>query len=712
MVRDELAQRAIHSADRPPGRVEASALVALGACAATALFLVPVGVSGPGYFPVLRLHVVAGLVSLVLFLPAVLLHLRRHPDRRGGRALLEVGGAALLGAGVLLAFDWVDDVGAEELATLLVWSGLATLLMRLAAGRWIGSERHGGGRTGALLVVVAAGALLSGWVVWRLRGDALFPIQHAHSMLGIGLCALVAAHSFWARRRAVPLGLRRRLATTLLILGAGAVWLGATLMRSVLPSLPLGIYLFDDVWAVPASAAERATPPPQPFRDALWTDSASCGDSGCHPAITRQWEGSAHRFAADNDLYRHVVGLLVAERGPAEAVFCANCHDPARVLAGTVVADYAEGAAPVGEGVSCVVCHSSVGLAHDRDPANGLFLYRAPFRYPGASAEERNANIRLDPRRHRASFEVRDHSTGASMCGACHRVEVDHDVGAAVEAVVQSAVQWPEDGVADCNHCHMPPTTPVSGQGSVLGVRSPPLYDHRMAAMNVDLPRYAFGGDGAEETLAESAAAAERFQEGRLGHWLGPEGGTDYEQDAFVRALDQTFNGGPVLRLDVQARLDGRRLEVTVSSRNERAGHPFPIGPFDLQQTWQELTVRDAGGRVVATVGAEDADGAIDPRAHRLGAEEWQRDGQPLQGHRIWDLAAITNRRQVPAGGAVSDGYAVDLPEDASGPFEVEVGWNHRRVNPEFSAAVYGPAAPRFPTRRLVTERVRAGVPR
>jgi len=165
----------------------------------TALSVVPTGVHSPGYFTSLRIHVWSGVVLLALFFPGVLFHLARNPDGRAIPALLATAGVTAAVASSLLVLDGPDDVGAYEIATLLALASMATTAV-LVASLALEKSARGGAVTGALLVVTLAAALISGYVVWTLRGDSRAPVQHAHSVLGLLSIALLVPHLRWARR--------------------------------------------------------------------------------------------------------------------------------------------------------------------------------------------------------------------------------------------------------------------------------------------------------------------------------------------------------------------------------------------------------------------------------------------------------------------------------------------------------------------------------
>jgi hypothetical protein len=100
-----------------------------------------------------------------------------------------------------------------------------------------------------------------------------------------------------------------------------------------------------------------------------------------------------------------------------------------------------------------------------------------------------------------------------------------------------------------------------------------------------------------------------------------------------------------------------------------------------------------------------DDDRRVDPEAHRLGAVELGRDGRRLAHHRLWDLAEVVDKRQVPMGASVTDTYEIPLPA-ASGPLTVEVWWRFRRANQDFVDWVFDDDGTTFPVHELAAARV------
>ena len=441
-------------------------------------------------------------------------------------------------------------------------------------------------------------------------------------------------------------------------------------------------------WLLPSSGVPRGTSARTPMTTAERASGLSlrvgggCGEAGCHDAIVAEWAGSAHRFATDNELYRAAVANFVAERGATEAVFCAACHDPERVWRGEVAEAYADGEPPPSDGVSCVACHGAVAALEAR--ANGGFVY--------AELPEADATLggRLDPRLHAdAMFSDGFLTDGRRSCGPCHRLELGPDVGAAWSGHLQNPFEpGREEHELLCNDCHMPlkPHPAATGIGQRLARNSEPYYTHSMPGMNLDLPAYAVG-EGAE------VGAVEAFLAGRSSVEAYPpeaELQTELEQ-----AMVQFLGAPSILGIEVERVGD----ELVVITRNLRAGHPFPIGPFDLHEVWQEVEVR-VGGEVVWQVGQLIGD-EVDPAAHRLGARELDGDGSPIQKHRIWTIAQVADKRLIPMGGAVEDRYT--LPPGL-GQIAVDVAWRFRRAPPAFQRWALGEV--RLPAHTVASMRV------
>src|SRR5262245_36500568 len=63
--------------------------------------------------------------------------------------------------------------------------------------------------------------------------------------------------------------------------------------------------------------------------------SESCGRSGCHADIYKQWNSSAHHFSSfNNQWYRKSIEYMQDVIGVKSSKWCGGCHDPAILLNG------------------------------------------------------------------------------------------------------------------------------------------------------------------------------------------------------------------------------------------------------------------------------------------------------------------------------------------------------------------------------------------
>lgn len=656
----------------------------------------------PGYFPALQLHIVLGLVLAVLLLPFLAWHLRKtaSPSLQNlliPSALLALVAYLMPGRPEYPAMGPIGWAAGMASLQLLLTAGIACLLpspQRSPAAASI---------SGVALTVLCFWGIDVGVLGWLLRGDERWGPMLAHSAFGLFLLVLVFPHlrSFRrvvARRWGIP----SVLACSVLL----AWWWQSTYPHDLIlndfhsptdflkePAF-MKSYEPDErrVAVSPRNAEERAAGIHPVLDGDLIGKSAGCGLSGCHESLVKQWEGSAHRFAADNDLYRASVAEFVRERGAAEAAFCANCHDPVRVFTGTVEEAYANGAPPPGDGVSCVVCHATIGVPESK---NGVLRLQEPRVYPGKDEAERSRNIRLDPRAHRqdlvSNFRMAEPTSG---CSSCHLLQLGTDMGARTNDTIQTAYDSKDMklGVLTCTDCHMPTLT-------VDRDFEQAKYDHFMSGMGLDLPLFARHPNANPDALRAAQQNTAKFLAGELD--LGGLTGEKRVYEIAEETVAILKAGGAVAMVMRSERPSPAVLRIEIDTINSRGGHPFPIGPFDLNEVWQEVRVLDRDGAEVFVVGDLDEDLRVDENAYQLGADELDSEGKPIVHHRIWDIAAVVARRQIPRGGQVTHRYDVSLPAGTQGPFRIEAGWNYRRVNPDFSDWVYGVGEKPFPVHRV-----------
>ena len=444
--------------------------------------------------------------------------------------------------------------------------------------------------------------------------------------------------------------------------------------------------------------------------------SASCGSSGCHEAIYDEWRVSAHGFAAEDELFLRVQDLLIESRGVAESRACAGCHDPAALLGGLRSGD-ASGDLQIFEGNSCITCHSTVETDTN---GNGGYVIRPPQRYLFEDYESGLASafgkflIRVYPDQHVAEYKRPLYKT-SEFCAACHKqVPAPGEATSAGLAQEQNEYDSWKNGrwyhgdgdprTVECRECHMPL---VDGQDPASGddvdpYRSPDdgkHRSHRVLASNMYIPA-TMELPGHEEQVEQTIA------------WLRGE--------IDIPEIEDKWTTGPTVTLEIDApeRINaGDLVDIKLHLHNNKTGHDFPAGPLDVLESWIELTVEDNLGNTLMELGADRSiDPSIDaPVVYK--ADWYDKQGLPVERHNLWDVVGASYKRVIRSGG--SD--VVDVPfrcpgiarprlsESASeaGPGErksdvvfsirnpeftelrVTARLMFRKANPEFLARVY-----------------------
>jgi tetratricopeptide (TPR) repeat protein len=399
------------------------------------------------------------------------------------------------------------------------------------------------------------------------------------------------------------------------------------------------------------------------------TETESC--AGCHADAAAQWRSSAHASGSfNNPIYRVVVDRFRSEVGKDASRFCAGCHDVALLVDGAMSGEVTPTDPRGHGGITCRVCH---GIESARPDGNGSYvLASSPIPIPRDGDDE-------SLRAHKARMALAPLRT-AQMCGTCHRSFLSPQTGNPAHLVGQDELgAWQRSAyagslgaridetvdAAECRTCHMPLEAAPQGDAAAKGgtIRS-----HRFAGANTWLA--ALRGDSAQLAAVTSMLR-----------------GAASIDVAVAVAADGTrtlpADGAPV-RPDQPVLLD-------VVVRNERAGHRFPGGVLDAQDTWIELDVRDARGKRLAEAGAEQEATGEDRSAHRLRAVQGDEHGTPL-------LLRETNRFRAPVFNhtiAPRDAevvrYRLDVPATLDGrqlPLHVTARLRHRARDLALARAV------------------------
>ncbi len=447
--------------------------------------------------------------------------------------------------------------------------------------------------------------------------------------------------------------------------------------------------------------------------------SAGCGTSGCHKEIYEEWLPSAHRYSALDHMYQSVQELMVAETSAETTRYCGGCHDPISLFAGAKNAHTEVVGDPIGidEGTSCLVCHS---IVHTDVQGNGDYTIRPPERYIYELHEDNDLAkffsdflIRTYPNHHITEYSRPLYKT-PEFCAACHKqyldVEVNTDIGK-VQGQNQydswKNSRWYHEGNPEatigCRECHMPlqpSQDPASGDPTDYN-RS--LADgmhrgHRMCGANQYIP-----------TLQNLAGGEKHVEE--VERWL--------RGDIAIPEIADKWTQGPVVRLAIDAPesiVPGEEAGIRVLLTNNKTGHDFPTGPLDMIESWIELTVVDDRGDVLYHTGGidESTDQIVNSQV-LFKADGFDREGNLIDRHNLWDLVGASYKRSLYPG--VTDSFEAELvcPSMARGRLDLDtreapgvrvdefavkaaepgtlrvkaVLW-YRKANPEFLDRVYG----------------------
>lgn len=257
-----------------------------------------------------------------------------------------------------------------------------------------------------------------------------------------------------------------------------------------------------------------------------------------------------------------------------------------------------------------------------------------------------------------------------ALCGSCHRSFLSRDTGNPAHLVGQDELgAWQRSAYAgslaervdeaipqaECRTCHMPREAAPRGDASAKGgtIRS-----HRFAGGNTWLA--AMRGDAAQieavRAMLRGAASIDVAAAAGVGG-----------------AETMPADGAPVA--------PGEAMTFDVVIRNEHVGHRFPGGVLDAQDTWVELEVRDASGRLLGESGTREEATGEDRSAHRLRAIQADDEGTPLLARETDRFrAAVANHTIAPRDAEVVR-YRFDVPaslETRQLPLQVTARLRHR----------------------------------
>jgi tetratricopeptide (TPR) repeat protein len=396
-------------------------------------------------------------------------------------------------------------------------------------------------------------------------------------------------------------------------------------------------------------------------------DVEACG--ACHEDVLEGWRASAHgRASLDNPWYRQAFDALREERGPVASRFCAGCHDPVLLVSGGLDQPIEPEDARAHAGVTCLTCHGMQEVRPDGVASYTLSTRGVHLPDPADAASVARHVREVTP----------DALRTTPLCATCHRGFLGPHLGNPVHLVgIDDVTAWHRSGYAGsgatrldqgvepatCQGCHMPERQ--AAHGDLAADPHGRIHSHRFP--------------GAHTALADAAGDAAQLEEARA--LLTRAARIDV---AVVRARGREAVYAPA---DAARIMPGERLELDVVVHNLGAGHRFPGGTLDTQDTWIELEVRDTHGALVAEAGAQHARTSADPTAHRLHALLVNEEGVPERRHHVQHFrGAVADHTLGPRDAGLAR-FRLELPSALAQPLSVRARLRHRRHDPALAEA-------------------------
>ncbi len=467
-----------------------------------------------------------------------------------------------------------------------------------------------------------------------------------------------------------------------------------------------------------------------------FSESASCGRSGCHGDVVEQWERSAHHFSSfNNQWYRKSIEYLEDIAGPEPVKWCAGCHDQALLFSGMMekpLSEFVE-SDEAAVGIGCVGCHGIVNV--NGTVGNGAYEIKYPRLHEIATSDNsfvqalHDFALKLDPAPHRETFLKPFHEDQpAEFCSSCHKVHLDSPVNNyRWVRGFNTYDNWQASGVSQesarsfytaeqpqtCISCHMPNT-----QSSDAGHRDNVVKAHDFIAANTALP--SARGDAHQvqlttEFLSRGQLSIDIFaiskpygelSEADTSGWapiLARESTTFATGEE--RASPVGVGGYAADVVDLKGNLKsgdhalppGETVRVDVVVRTRGLGHFFPTGTVDAQEAWLEFEARDANGVLLAQSGDVDELGYVDSTAHFYRSLMIDAMGNRIDKRNAWAARSTVYVNLVPPGAADVAHFLLRVPEDVDGPVTVTSRLLYRKFEQQHTEFAFGgyPVDPR-----------------
>ncbi|HLF35473.1 MAG TPA: cytochrome b/b6 domain-containing protein [Cyclobacteriaceae bacterium] len=397
-------------------------------------------------------------------------------------------------------------------------------------------------------------------------------------------------------------------------------------------------------------------------------NSEGCGTAGCHEEIYKEWQVSAHRYAAMDVAFQTIQGVMGQQNGSESTRYCGGCHDPISLFSGSkniyTSADDLTNIHGYQEGISCIACHS---IKQTDVKGNANYVIEQPNRYMYELKEGEAAKffsnflIRSFPEYHVETFQHKLFKS-PEFCAACHKQFIDEEVNNVGWVQLQNQYdkwrksKWNHPGdpakTVECRECHMPlmdgKGEPATGDDMDYNrsAQDGKFRSHRFLAANQFIPA-ALNLPGAEEHV--------RLTE----EWL--KGNID------IPEIRDKWTEGPVVPVELivpEKVMPGEEVKFSVLLTNNKPGHDFPTGPIDIIQSWLEITVTDQDSNIVFRSGHLDQDYFIQPGSFVFKVEPVDQYGNLIDKHNLWEMVGVRFNRSMFPGFTDQAEFMFNCPAD------------------------------------------------
>jgi hypothetical protein len=162
-----------------------------------------------------------------------------------------------------------------------------------------------------------------------------------------------------------------------------------------------------------------------------------------------------------------------------------------------------------------------------------------------------------------------------------------------------------------------------------------------------------------------------------------------------IPEIADKWTAGSAVNLDINTDKTahaGEHVQLKVIILNNKAGHDFPTGPMDMIQSWVEVKVVDELENLIYHGGYLDDNGYVQGLPIIYRADGFDREGNIIDRHNLWDLVGASYKRTLYPG--MNDSVKVDfeIPESVEKGTKLKITalLQYRKANPEFLDRVYG----------------------